>query len=155
MQADRDRLVERCEKAIGPDRAIDYDIAHFITRTHFENHGKAPAYTASLDAAMTLVPETFANLDIFSFTRNGGNPAWGCRFHDTAQLMGKRAAKEEIARLQKTSPIGSMLRGVPSVVLEKAIAEHFIEFMCLGAATPALALCAAALRARASVGTRG
>jgi hypothetical protein len=44
-------LAERCEAAAGPDDALDWSIAEAI--------GCAPGlpYSASLDAAMTLVPE--------------------------------------------------------------------------------------------------
>lgn len=54
-----DRLLElaaRCEAATGPELAIDFDIAEFVTRAHMAT-GKAPKYTASLDAAIMLVPE--------------------------------------------------------------------------------------------------
>lgn len=47
-------LAARCEAATGPDRALDYDIAHFVTRSHMAT-GNAPHYTASIDAAMALV----------------------------------------------------------------------------------------------------
>lgn len=50
-------LAVRCEAATGPDRALDYDIAHFATGAHFHHHGKAPAYTKLLDAGMTLLPQ--------------------------------------------------------------------------------------------------
>lgn len=46
-----------CEKANGPDRALDWEI-------HLRNglwgvgmYGSHPAYTGSVDAALTLVPE--------------------------------------------------------------------------------------------------
>jgi hypothetical protein len=58
-------LAERCEKAKKPDRELDADIA--LTQGWTEHpgdnwigpHGQisVPAFTASLDAALTLVPE--------------------------------------------------------------------------------------------------
>lgn len=52
-----DELAERVEKLTGPDRSIDWTI-------HLRNglegvgmYGDHPSYTASIDAAMTLVPE--------------------------------------------------------------------------------------------------
>ena len=110
-------------------------------------------YTTSLDAALTLVPETACNHQLFSFGGHGveidGFPkmAWGFGFADTAQLMGERAAKEEIERMICAVGWGDFA-GPPRVKMEKAIAEHFIEFNCRCAATPALALCIAALKAR-------
>jgi hypothetical protein len=65
-------LADRCEKAMGPDRAIDYTIADKVTRAHMET-GKSPAYTASLDAAMTLVPDLGEidgkRFDLFNFEK--------------------------------------------------------------------------------------
>ena len=51
-------LAERCEKATGPDRELDLAIYDWLR----ENAGHLPSlspplFTASLDAAMTLVPE--------------------------------------------------------------------------------------------------
>lgn len=58
-------LAEACEKASGPDRDLDTDI--FCQEILRENPGRetfrpaaamlAPRYTASIDAAMSLVPE--------------------------------------------------------------------------------------------------
>lgn len=64
-------LAERCEKAEGPDRELDIamlplvglrfvDEGHPIGQVCYDrnNHGvPMPRFTASLDAAMTLVPE--------------------------------------------------------------------------------------------------
>lgn len=102
-------IAERCEKATGPDRALDYDIAHFVTSAHLANHGKAPAYTASLDAALTLVPD--------SLFPGVSQSVFHCDWHS---WMGDEDGD------------GPLTRGEAN------------------AATPALALCAAALRARAT-----
>lgn len=97
-----DDLIQRIEAAEGADRALDYDIAH-LTGDHFRNGGKAPAYTASIDAALTLVPEGY-DWSLDNFDGDRGRPhAWVC----------------------KDGP-----------------------FYNATAATPALALCAAALRAK-------
>ena len=58
MTTDKQALVElaeRCEAAEGPDRELD-DSIRFITRQPFNAH-QEPSYTASIDAALTLVPE--------------------------------------------------------------------------------------------------
>jgi hypothetical protein len=87
-------LAERCEKATGPDFKIDCEIERLI----FDNHqGMMRSFTASLDAAMTLVPEEAAT--------------------DWSLIGGTRWQAE--------------------------VADELAD-----AATPALALCAAALRAR-------
>lgn len=160
------KLAERAEQASGPDRELDALIHEAVTTfpprragvgwpdenalvvPAFPGWELLPAYTASADAALSLLPKTAVNIDLFNFSA-GRNPAWGCSFMDTAQLMGKRAAKEQIARLRKGTAFGRSLRGPPRVALEKAIAEHFVEFFCRGAALPALALSAASLRALA------
>lgn len=163
-------LAERCERATGADRELDAQIAATLRicskewkwadgypawegrndgRVYLENGGpsfSAPAYTASLDAAMSLVPATSCNLLIMQFGRG-----WRVTFHDTAQKMGARAATEQIERLRQSFGTGYQLAGEPARIMEKAIAEHWLEFHCPCAATPALALCAAALRARASL----
>jgi hypothetical protein len=62
-------LAERCEQAAGPYFALDHDIVAALDIEHQNRRALAansglepnpyplPAYTASLDAAMTLVPE--------------------------------------------------------------------------------------------------
>jgi hypothetical protein len=70
---DRDELLalaDRCEAATGPDREIDLLIANAVlpgwegelTDAEIRFHtkfGGQPAYTASLDQGMTLLPETY------------------------------------------------------------------------------------------------
>jgi hypothetical protein len=91
-------LAERCEQAAGPDRELDVAIARFLVLTRAEDIARSrygwSYFTASLDAAVMLVPD-------------------GCGW-----MVMKNVAK--VGRWPK--------RG----------------------ATPALALCAAALRARAA-----
>lgn len=51
-------LIERLEKATGPDRGLDAEIHWLVTGgIGVGMTGTAPAYTGSLDVAMTLVPE--------------------------------------------------------------------------------------------------
>jgi hypothetical protein len=98
------RLAERCEKAVGPDRRINYDIAAAL--------GKAQFYA-------------------------GGNPSW----HFTALID---AAATLLLRGQDVSLWWGMRGGKPMATAE-------INGRCQSlAATPALALCAAALRSRIS-----
>lgn len=118
------KLAERCEKATGPDREIDGDIqieidplCHSVTAADIFSEsghyvGRLLAYTASLDAAMTLVPEGF----------------------EFAVGSGRRAAMSETMK----RPWGNVF------------APDDIGSPADNAATPALALCAAALRARAA-----
>lgn len=118
-------IAERCEQATGPDRESDVAIHTAVTTFEprvggvgwpagelvvpaFPGWEPLPAYTASLDAAITLVPEGF---DVhFYLERRGGSSAI----------------------VTSTKALG--------------LARVF-------AATPALAICTAALRARASIGT--
>ncbi len=108
-------LAERCEKAEGPDRELDarihyemmglstvYSIDDFLVSDISKNHPKR--YTASLDAALTLVPEGWWVQHLGKITTG-----WWCR-------------------------LGIEGRSLMYV-----------------AKTPALALCAAALRARAAL----
>ena len=56
-------LAERIEAATGPDRVIDRDITHVMWELwngndpHDWSGKRPPAFSASIDAAMTLVPE--------------------------------------------------------------------------------------------------
>jgi hypothetical protein len=102
-------LAERCEKATGPDYRLDNEIAAAVGRS--PPHGSIETYiegqhgrwfTASLDAAMTLVPEGFDWII--------GHTNSGLTIH--AEVGGRGGEYQRFA------------------------------------ATPALALCAAALRAR-------
>jgi len=54
-------LAERCEQAAGPDRELDAEIARFLVLAGAEDIARSrygwSYFTASLDAAVTLVPE--------------------------------------------------------------------------------------------------
>lgn len=65
-----DDLIARLEKATGPDRALDIAIYKIVRNGRATNHdmltpeqreshfaGCAPTYTASIDAALTLLPD--------------------------------------------------------------------------------------------------
>ena len=110
-------LADRAEKATGPDRPISWDIWEELGKPAIDQgsrDGSAPAYTASIDAAMTLVPE-------------GWEPIIDCRRTVEVQL-------ETIAVDPETlDPRKVYVTGV----------------------TPALALCAAALRALATLDPTG
>jgi hypothetical protein len=93
-------LAERCEKATGPDVDLDLDISEATGGWKALATWKGVSYTASLDAAMTLVPDG-QNFNLF----------W--RAEEGAGFAG-------------------------------------VDGSSTKAATPALALCAAALRARAA-----
>ena len=96
-------LADRVEALEEPDRAVDYDIAHFVTGAHMTT-GKAPNYTALFDAAMTLVTD-------------------------------RRGITLDIGPKITEVTIQYRIGDKPMLAEAKA-------------ATPALALCAAALRAR-------
>jgi hypothetical protein len=121
-------LAERCEQAAGPDRELDQDITKLRvpnTATHIHRSRRAwsffvydsgkgiewlenQPYTASLDAAVTLVPERWA---------------------------------VELVQALSGSPWHVTLRGGSALV----------PIIGATASKPALALCAAALRARAAM----
>lgn len=140
-------LIERVEKAEGPSRELDAAITRCVhpdwrvDRDKFWSEGNhdawcirrdgrldmpcdeaLPRFTASIDAALTLVPEIVA-----PSTPAGRWPATvDIRRHDDG--TGWASVQEHDA------------------VCEGAEDELYVE---ASAATPALALCAAALRARA------
>jgi hypothetical protein len=115
-------LAERCEKATGPDEALDFAIwdavgrpAEYLVR---DLKLDPPDYTCSLDAAWMLVPEGWG----VSLSTPG-------LFHGTPQARLKHPERNPFGE-------GEAMRG--------------------SAATPALAICAGALRARtASAGEAG
>lgn len=96
-------LAELCERATGPDRSIDWAIHLRDGLTGVGSYGGHPAYTASIDTAMSLILDDH----------------WRVEDHPMA--------------------------GPCAIVGEQ---EGY-------AATPALALCAAALRARAQATPQG
>jgi len=120
-------LAERCEKAIWPDRELDAAIGYAVAPEKASIHYR-PVYTASIDAAMTLVPEDFILGNLRQRTRY--------ELADALQnSVDEREHREWTAYIhpqtnERTFRIGP---------------RHFHHG---DAATPALALCAAALRAR-------
>jgi len=93
-------LAERCEAASGPDRGLDLDIATLVKRTPFPawtgqtRARQAKPFTASLDAAMQLVPkEHGAHIEI---PGEEGAHAYASVWRDTADYDG--STKGRIAR---------------------------------------------------------
>jgi len=127
-------LIARLEKAEGPDRSLNVGIAHEVG-LYSGNNGKwfypdggrvpggLPRYTASLDAALTLVPEE-----------------WGWCVGDvhppTETYLDAGRPWAEIWK-----------RGGPTLHLAGMLWDG-IGRNGINAATPALALCIAALTAR-------
>lgn len=121
-----DELIKRLEAASGPDRELDADIATSLGKPVCKDdpcnwvikypgaydYRKLPRYTASIDAALTLVPE---GLD------------WFVKHY--ASAGGKYGAVV-------TSP--------------EIAARSWGDYSHDDAATPAIALCIAALRARSA-----
>lgn len=128
-----DSLPDRIERAEGPCRELDAEIAAAVGVKHGPDSGwcnnhngdywtvdeSAPAYTASLDAATTLVPEGCGWFAAWGQT-SPSEPMGGAIITAHAKFAGYDVANDPIAEAE--------------------------------AATPALALCAAALRAHAGEG---
>ena len=104
-------LIAWIEAASGPDRAIDWAIHLRDGLEGVGMYGAHPAYTTSIDAALTLVPEGYA------YTIYGGDPN-----------------RKDSASLGRIPNPGELM------------ADDYVG----EGATPALALCAAALKARQS-----
>lgn len=103
-------LADRCERAVGPDRELDQDIHEIVViRSALSGtiYPYSKKYTASIDAAMTLVP------DQWNVSLRGFGQSWNVVMND-----------------MKTGPMQQSF-------------SH--------ASTPALAICAAALRATEQV----
>lgn len=160
-----------CENATGPSRILDVAIVRALYpeigpyNPHCQGEEPifwndpyrkrpCPELTASVDAALALLPAGACNIDLFSFGGGGrddlpkGATCWGFKFHDQDQLVGIDRAKAEVKRLKKDSGALFKVAGAPKMVLERAIAEQFMEFSSSHTANAALAICAAALRAR-------
>jgi hypothetical protein len=117
-------LIERLEKAAGPDRQLDNAIEEAVDFPKPTNPDDLPGYppyfTASIDAALTLVPD-----------------GWRWQISNRAPKP-----KEGRAYLWNAEPhfAGIATRPNPNYRGEEDTA-----------ATPALALCIAALKARAAI----
>mgnify|MGYP003532425894 FL=1 len=92
MAGERERLLAlalRCEKAEGPDRELDAAIMRLFANSvesddgdwwygpHDEMPRKVPAFTASLDAALTLVPEECGWMVMGCAAKVGRQPSRG------------------------------------------------------------------------------
>jgi uncharacterized protein YmfQ (DUF2313 family) len=107
---DLDALIERVEAASAPDREIDLFIMRWVENIGGDASNAEP-YTASIDAAMTLLP--------------GPDWEWSLEVQ-----VGHHVSRESECMIA-IAKVGDPMRGWEST-----------------AATTALALCAAALRAR-------
>ena len=117
-------LAERCEAAQGPDRGLDMLICTALNtgrRTDPRDPGP-DRFTASIDAAMTLVPKHLMEWEVCAYDA-ARDPRFG-RFQSRIKLLNYADDPDELG--------------------PQAIAN---------AATPALALAAASLRARATENT--
>ena len=105
--SDIQRLVERIEGATGPDRELDCRVWCAVggnSVDHFEvacavvpdlNQWMAPRYTASLDAAMTLVPSEFYMGRLHQWVAD--NFRWACDLARKDMTGGKRISAEDCA----------------------------------------------------------
>jgi hypothetical protein len=75
-----DDLIQRIEAAEGADRALDLEIALLVgTKARNGHLNIANHYTASIDAALTLVPEGY-DWSLDNFDGDQGMPrAWVCK----------------------------------------------------------------------------
>lgn len=89
-----DELIAALEKATGPDRELDHEIAQFIypgeklqwpemykASSEFWCRRNVEKYTSSIDAALTLVPEySYAEIhtDNCAFVRINGEEEYEC-----------------------------------------------------------------------------
>ncbi len=144
-------LISRAATATGKDAELD-DAVHEIAP---KPKVVVPLrYTYSVDDALSLLPSTACNHQLVSFCGHGradmpqGSRCWAFTFSDTKLLMGRRAAKEQVARMRADWPstLRGTLAGPPRIQMEKAIAEHFVVFSFTHAANPALAVLATALQ---------
>tara|TARA_R110000868_G_scaffold411706_1_gene707774 strand:- start:13708 stop:14211 length:504 start_codon:yes stop_codon:yes gene_type:complete len=120
-------LADRVERE-EPSYALDCKIEHLCEPERAKHIGNARPYTTSLDAALTLVPEGMM-VENWSEMRDAG-PLTGMWL---AQLC-PRGPRRRLAEI--------------SAAALRAVCD---ADPCTHAKTPALALCAAALRARAAM----
>lgn len=123
-------LIERVERAPGGSRELDHAIADAVLGKVKPPYvrGHCEKYSTSIDAAMTLVPEGW----------------WLCGFyfcHPDFRSQQDRAWCAELA-----GP-------VTWAVMDREVGEEpQYDHVCASAANPALALCAASLRAHMGTG---
>lgn len=117
-------MIERLEKSLGPDRALDWEIHCRNGMLGVGPYGSHPPYTGSIDAALTLLPaqSSLESLGQFMSLGKDGQPIW----------------QTKIRRRTYASPFdkGKRSDGITST-----------GFLPL----PALALCVGALRAAAEI----
>jgi hypothetical protein len=81
--ADMPALAETVEAATGPDRELDREICLAIRNGRWISPSAVPSYTASIDAAMTLVPEGYFIRKLIQFGVEG---PWGAVIAYAPQL---------------------------------------------------------------------
>lgn len=116
------RIADLCERGSGADRGLDWQVHCRDGLEGVGMYGVHPAYTSSLDAAMTLVPEGSGWIAGWGQTRPD-EPMGGATISRNARFAGHGANYDVYAEAE--------------------------------AATPALALTAASLRAHASLSRMG
>lgn len=136
-------LIKRVEKMKRPSRVLDSFLELYFTTPEEFVDTISPKYTGSINDALTLLPPRSCNALLMQTGRG-----WNFRFHDQDQLMGERAATEQIERMQCSFGSGYEMAGEARVVLEKAIASHFLEFYCMHAETAEGAIISAALKCK-------
>lgn len=97
-------LAEACEAAKGPDRELDYAIWLEAGETPLTTNSDPP-YTASLDAAMTLVPEGWRTSDFTQWENAEG--AWSVMLLRTGF---KHQAKDADAKTGPLAIVAAALR---------------------------------------------
>lgn len=129
-----DKLIERLERATGSDRSLDADIYRLdyfpVDKSYMDAfRASAPHYTSSVDAAVTLIPKGWAWK---CGTCCISDDAW-CVPDYNSPLHGERLRKE----------LGSPVHG--------GIFDTGIDIDQRPPGRVAIALCIAALKARAAV----
>jgi hypothetical protein len=106
MTSDLLLLAERCEQATGVDLALIRDIANHAQSVGLLSVGDViPNYTASLDAAMTLVPEGFVSHEKQWFSSNAAAE------HAADEMRGGYATDADFAAANALAAFGrAMLR---------------------------------------------
>jgi hypothetical protein len=101
-------LAERCEQATGPDAALDYDIL-CVADPRALRTGKLPGdprYTASLDAAMTLVRDS----DVWGVSKQERNPNADYYYQASVMPFGPRPWGEAIGNTAPLALCAAALR---------------------------------------------
>lgn len=93
---DHTALIEALERAEGPSRELDRAIWYALQDEMTGDPSKSPAFTASIDAALTLVPEGFS----WAVGSDGGASVFGPGGHMFKGLAATPAIALVIAALR-------------------------------------------------------